>query len=428
LRPNDSAAGVRDEFGFTLGKDARGKPVLLGILQRYVLGEVVRAFVLALLTITCIFVLFMIMAEAAKMGLTPRDIVTLVPYVIPGSLPYTIPVSLLFAVTVVFGRIASDNEVIAVKSAGLSAFTVLWPAYFLGAFLSGSLLSLSNGLIPIANHKAKLVIFENMEEMFYKILKKDREFNNPRWPFLITVRDVHEKEMLGATFKRRKVGAANPNEYDLIIQATKARIKFDTDAGMAHVYLDGAEVSDPREDVALINDKELDIPIPSDNKLLQEKRIQEWTTAEMVAEQANLRDRIANERKRQAIQAALHIALGRPGLANWEQVQRAFIDFGFWNQRLNEFETEKQMRIALACGSLFFVLLGAPVGILFARGDFLSAFITCFVPIILVYYPLTLLAVNVGKDGMMNPTVALWAGNSVLGILAGLVLPPVIRH
>ena len=44
--------------------------------------------------------------------------------------------------------------------------------------------------------------------------------------------------------------------------------------------------------------------------------------------------------------------------------------------RCTSYETEKQMRIALACGSFFFVLLGAPVGILFAKGDFLSAFIT----------------------------------------------------
>ena len=82
----------------------------------------------------------------------------------------------------------------------------------------------------------------------------------------------------------------------------------------------------------------------------------------------------------------------------------------------------------LACGSFFFVLLGAPVGILFAKGDFLSAFITCFVPIIVLYYPLTLLAVNLGKDGILNPTIALWGGNTLLAILAGFVLPPVIRH
>jgi lipopolysaccharide export system permease protein len=83
----------------------------------------------------------------------------------------------------------------------------------------------------------------------------------------------------------------------------------------------------------------------------------------------------------------------------------------------------------MACGSFFFVVLGAPVGIRFARRDFLSAFITCFLPIILVYYPLTLMGVNLGKEGLVAPVVALWAGNTLLGLLAGFVaLPPVSRH
>ena len=81
-----------------------------------------RAFLLALLTMTAIFVLFMVVAEAMRSRLSRRsDIVQLVPYVIPSTLPYTIPVSLLFAVTVVYGRLAGDNEIIAVKTAGLSA-------------------------------------------------------------------------------------------------------------------------------------------------------------------------------------------------------------------------------------------------------------------------------------------------------------------
>ena len=87
----------------------------LGILQRYVMGEVFRAFALALLTITCVFVLLTVMTKASSIGLGPYEILTLVPYMIPGSLPYTVPVSLLFAATVVFGRLASDNEVIAVR-------------------------------------------------------------------------------------------------------------------------------------------------------------------------------------------------------------------------------------------------------------------------------------------------------------------------
>ncbi len=86
------------------------------------------------------------------------------------------------------------------------------------------------------------------------------------------------------------------------------------------------------------------------------------------------------------------------------------------------------MRVALSFGSFFFVLLGAPVGILFARRDFLSAFITCFLPIIIVYYPLTLFGINMGKEGIINPTVALWVGNSALALLAGFVWHPIMKH
>jgi lipopolysaccharide export system permease protein len=75
------------------------------------------------------------------------------------------------------------------------------------------------------------------------------------------------------------------------------------------------------------------------------------------------------------------------------------------------------------------VLLGAPVGILFARRDFLSAFISCFVPIILIYYPLLLMGMNLGKEGLLAPWIALLFGNAVLGMLAGFfALPPVLKH
>ena len=122
----------------TRGKDANKRGRRLGILKRYVIFEVFRGFSLALLTMTAVFVLFMVAAQARDIGLSPNDIVHLVPYVIPSTLPYTVPVSLLFSVTVVYGRLAGDNEIIAVKTAGLSVMTVLWPTLFFAAGLSDS--------------------------------------------------------------------------------------------------------------------------------------------------------------------------------------------------------------------------------------------------------------------------------------------------
>jgi lipopolysaccharide export system permease protein len=407
--------------------------VAFGILQRYVTGEVVRAFAMALLTMTIIFVLFMVMAEAARFGLSPADIATLVRFVIPSTLPYTVPVSMLFAVTVVFGRLASDNEVIAVKTAGLSAWTILWPAFFMGGSLSAALLALGHDAIPRSTHQAKLTIFKNFEDAFYKFLKMEREFNNPEWPFLIKVKDVDvdTRTMYEATFKHRaKKGGSSQHTYDMTVKARTAKLRFDMDAGEAHIYLEGATISGGHqsEDVVLINGEELVFDIPDKNNQGYEKRIQEWTTPEMVAEQANLLRKIRRERKRQAMIAALWIGSGRFERVKWEDIQEAFVNHGYWEKKLKEFETEKQLRVAQSFGSLVFVVLGAPVGIRFARRDFLSAFISCFVPIIILYYPLMLLGVNLGKEGVLNPTVALWGGNALLAVLAGFVLPPVFKH
>jgi lipopolysaccharide export system permease protein len=255
---------------------------------------------------------------------------------------------------------------------------------------------------------------------------------------------VIDNVLIDATFKHRaekpppgqvpvplKPGESDePAQFDQIVQAKRARIRFDLPNDVAHVYLEGADIqqggANPSQ--CVFNKQEFDLPLPPEFKRAQPKRLQEMTDAEMIAEQAKYLDLIKKERKRQAAAAALYIASGRLDQVNWKEFQAAFVDYAAWQQWWNERETERRMRCAMAWGSFFFVMLGAPVGIRFARRDFLSAFITCFVPIILVYYPLTLLAVNVGKDGMLNPTVALWAGNTVLGVLAGLVLPPVIRH
>lgn len=404
-----------------------------GIFARYLYGEILRAFVLALITISGIFVLFVVMVEAAQKGLTPREIAVIAPLIVPGSLPYTVPVSLLFAVSVVYGRIASDNEVIAIKTSGQSAMIALWPGLFLGLVLSVTLNYLCAEAIPLATHGVQKFIFGNMEEIFYKFLKKDREINNPEWPFLIKVGDVDGRTMIDATFKHRAgKGIENVNRFDTVIQASTATIKFDIENRVARVFLGkDAEVKTmgPKASTAIINGHEFEMDLPAGFSKKRVPSYQEMTFREMAREQHQLELSIARERKIQAAAAAMWIGSGRIDRVDWKDIHGAFFAFREWQSRYNGIETERSMRIALACGSFFFVALGAPVGILFAKRDFLSAFITCFVPIIIIYYPLTMAGVNLGKEGIINPLYALWMGNLVLAVLAGrFALPPVWKH
>ncbi len=402
----------------------------MGILQRYVIFEVARAFTLALLTMTAIFVLFMVAAKARDIGLSPGDVLHLVPYIVPSTLPYTVPVSLLFAATVVYGRLAGDNEIIAVKTAGLSVMTVLWPTFLMAVVLSAGLLYISTGWIPTSNHNAKMVIFKDLEDMVYKLLKRDREFDHRRWPFSIKVRDVEDKVMIDPTFKHKAKQRTGESDYDMVIQARRAVMNFDLPGKLVRVLLVDAEVSHNVHDadVMLINKDTLEIPIPSDSSFGVEKNIQEYTNSEIAAEIGRHHFLLATERKKQAVMAGIGFASGRLDRVNWSDVNQAFVTRTAWIAKCNELETERQLRVSMAFGSLLFVILGAPVGILFAKRDFLSAFITCFMPIIILYYPLMLFGVNISKEGLLPPWQALWMGNLLLAVLAGFALPPVVKH
>ncbi len=399
----------------------------MGILQRYVIGEVTRSFGLALLTMTAIFVLFMVAAQARDIGLSPNDIVHLVPYVIPSTLPYTIPVSLLFAATVVYGRLAGDNEIIAIKTAGLSIWTVLIPILTLASGLSLWLLYVSGGWIPRCTHNAKLVVFKNTEDMFYKLLAKEREFNHPKWPFLIKVREVQGSKMIDATFKHKVKGT---NDFDAIIQAKTAILHFYPDEKLVRVFLERSETTrlNSDADVFLINNDTLEMPIPPDSKMGVEKKIQEFSSAELMVEFAKTRKLIDTVRKTEAIKVGFAFASGRVNAISWGNVDSAFRDQNDWIRKCNELETEWQLRISMAVGSLLFVFLGGPVGILFAKRDFLSAFMTCFMPIIGLYYPLMLVGTNLSKEGLLAPIYSLWIGNVLLAVMAGFVLPSVVKH
>ncbi len=402
----------------------------MGILQRYVIFEVTRAFSLALLTMTAIFVLFMVAAQARDIGLAPGDVARLVPYIVPSTLPYTVPVSLLFASTVVYGRLAGDNEIIAVKTAGLSVMTMLWPTFILATALCLGLLYVSMGWIPDCSQKAKLVIFKDLEDTVYKLLKRDREFDHRRWPFMIKVSDVEEKKMLNPTFKHKAKGRTGETDYDAVIQAKSAVMHFELLQKRVLVTLEKAEIqrSGRDSDVFLINNDTLEIPIPPDSRFGVDKSIQEFTNDDLNEELKKLRRQLATDRVRQAVIAGFGFASGRIDRIKWTDVNQAFVSRLLLRMRCNELETERQRRISMAFGSLLFVVLGAPVGILFARRDFLSAFITCFVPIIVIYYPLMLFGINASKEGIWPTTQALWMGNLLLAVLAGFALPPVIRH
>src|SRR3954464_16047528 len=113
-----------------------------------ILWELCKVFVMALIAITGILLLAGLIAEASQQGLGPAQILAAIPLLIPSTLPYTIPATTLFAACVVYGRMAADNEVLAIKASGVNVLHVVKPGLILGLVMSVSTLALYYRIIP----------------------------------------------------------------------------------------------------------------------------------------------------------------------------------------------------------------------------------------------------------------------------------------
>src|SRR5262245_8110342 len=106
------------------------------ILTRYVLVELVKVFAVSLAAMTLFMILVGVMKEAYSQGLGLKQVALLIPYVLPEALRFAVPGTILFATCSVYGRLASANEVVAVKSMGISPMVLFWPALLLAGALS----------------------------------------------------------------------------------------------------------------------------------------------------------------------------------------------------------------------------------------------------------------------------------------------------
>src|SRR3954453_13044897 len=107
------------------------------ILQRMIFWELVRVFLLALVRLTGLFLLGGLVSEATQRGFSRLEVLMVIPLLVPNTLPYTIPATTLCATCGVYGRLSHDNEVTAVKPAGVPPGRLIAPSLLLGLMTAG---------------------------------------------------------------------------------------------------------------------------------------------------------------------------------------------------------------------------------------------------------------------------------------------------
>lgn len=132
-------------------------------LHRYILSELLKTFLLAAVAVTTLFVLGGgIFNAVSRQGLGGEAILALMPLLIQGGLTITVPIAALFAGTIVYGRLAADNELVACRAAGINLARVFLAAGLLALFVGLFAALFVNFVLPGMIGRAEAFLKNNL--------------------------------------------------------------------------------------------------------------------------------------------------------------------------------------------------------------------------------------------------------------------------
>lgn len=411
-------------------------PPFFGILYRMIFWELVRVFMLSLTGLTGLVLIAGLIQQASQLGLSPAQVLAIIPLLIPSTLPYTIPATTLFASCVVYGRLSNDNEAVAIKAAGIDLLTIIRPAFLLGVITTLFTAGLYYSLIPRTQQLLQAQVLQDPEEVLYNWLKRERSFRVYNFPYVIYVRDVQGRRLLDVVVKQReKIRTGTGNEiwfgYDFIARASEARLIVDRERNTLKVDSDKwVMVSKTAAGVSTGNAPP-EVPLPemfNGQQIKSRPMTLEWEELPFRIEELEAkRQELIKKREanRKLAEETSDPILRQTAIAQEPHYVAQIHEI---DRQIRTVEFEQHMRPALAVGCLCFALIGCPVGIWANRSDYLSTFVISFLPTVLIYYPVLLAGSGLAREGRLAMPVGIWAANILAGFAALILTYRLIRR
>jgi lipopolysaccharide export system permease protein len=266
-------------------------------------------------------------------------------------------------------------------------------------------------------------ILADPEEVLYNKIRRDGSLRHPSMPYAIYARDVQGKRLIDVVIKRRvkKAGPEVSIGYDYVARMREARLRVDAAEGLILLESDRVVMYEKNASVTLDAPPPYSWPLPdsvSGKEALLRIGAQTWDDLPVriaaVGEERDeiLRQRDARQREIDGITDPTVRTLAQADL----QHNKFLLDAK--TRQLRNLQAEVHARPALALSCLVFALIGCPVGIWANRADYLSTFVVCFIPTLVLYYPLLLAGSDMGKSGKLPLALGCWLADIVLGAMA----------
>jgi LPS export ABC transporter permease LptG len=308
---------------------------------------------------------------------------------LPGVLTFSIPLATLAGIIIGYSRMGSDSEIVAMRSAGVGSWTMIWPALLIGLLLSGATTYLHLKEAPEAARDLERIALEGALAKLDSPVEPRTFSTLPK--YVIYVRDADKA--LG-TWGRVFIFAQQNDRTNQVLTARSGRIDSSGDQSEL-VLSDVLSTKFPTTNVestgAPANSNPVG-PLNADGQTqyvverFDQLRFSINTGRADIVQRLNQRDTNADS-------------------MDWAALRERTKTGTVTQQR--EAARVLNRRMALSIAPFVFALTGAALGLRVRRGG-RSVGVLLSLIVVIVYYLLSLLGESLARAGTMSPYVGPW--------------------
>lgn len=363
---------------------------VLGILDRYILKELIPPFILGLLICTFILLIGRVLnltQLVINKGADMSTLAKLFSYIMPSFLSMTMPMAVLIAAVVAFNRLSSDNEIVVLRAGGVSLYRIVFPVLLLASVVYSITTFVAIQVSPYANRSFK--------ELIFTIVRTQGAFTVNEGVFCTTFPGIvlyADKVPEGDRMEGVFISDERNPEKPYVITARHGRLENDpTGQGIVLLLEDGTIHVVKKEGKAyqkmtfVTNDIVLDLSKAAEGGVSYGKKDLSLT---------ELRQEIAHRN------------------AAGDKKSR---------KEARTYEIEFHKKFAFPFAAVVFALLGAPLGITSRRSGKVAGFATS-IAVLIIYYIIESAGERLCTEGKLPAAAALWFPNVLFCAIGGYLL------
>jgi len=346
------------------------------LVDKYLFKEILGPFAVGVLTFVVLItghILFTVVQVIVEHGVPLPNIAKFLLLQVPQATMLALPVSTLLACSLGLNRLANENELTALRSAGSSLLRLVMPALVLGVGASVASVALSEYVVPWADQEG--------ERMLRQIVLSQRALAFRPGKFTSTGRDLHffveDVDTSRDQLKGVHVFQVQARDFPIFTRAEKATFTAQglqtSAADFYHLDKQGRLTWGPAAGVK-VNLEEVFAHLPGQ------------------------------------IQTLANMKMGQL-LTKWQQIEGQHPGAG------RRYMVELHWRLALAASCLVFALLAAPLTLRFSRGESLVGVMMTLV-VAFVYYVIMLWLRMLGEAGSLPAALSGWLQNGAIVLIS----------